>query len=76
MYNEAAGHFAAMLFLQRMRTPDDSAFISRTFTDVWGAPLPSLNEQAVTVAPQCVSIGWASFMRSSDGDFRGPPLCD
>ena len=72
MYDEAAGHFAAMLFLQRMRTPNDRAFISQTFTDLWGRPPPSLDEQAVTVTPECLSIGWASLMRSSEGDLRGP----
>ena len=68
MYNEASGHFAAMLFLQRMRTPADRAFISQTFTDVWGQSPPSLDEQAVTVTPERLSIGWASLMRSSEGD--------
>ena len=68
MFNEAAGHFAAMLFLQRMRTSIDRAFISQTFTDVWGMPPPSLNEQAVTVTPERLSIGWASLMRHSEGD--------
>ena len=57
-----------MLFLQRMRTPADRAFISQTFTEVWGIAPPSLNEQGVTVTPERLSIGWASLMRSSEGN--------
>ena len=68
VYNEAAGHFAAMLFLQRMRTPEDRAFVIRNFADVWGIPLPDLNEQAVTITAEHFSMGRASLTRSSGGD--------
>ena len=68
MYNEAAGHFAAMLFQQRMRAPADREFVSQTFRAVWGHPLPDVGQQAVTVTPTRFSIGRASLQRSSAGD--------
>ncbi len=68
VYSEAGGHFAAMLFLQRMRTTDDRAFISQVFRDVWDMPLPDLNKQAVAVTPERLTIGMACLMRSSRGD--------
>ncbi len=68
MYDEAAGHFAAMLFQQRMRVTADREVVSRIFTDVWGQPLPDLGQQAVTVTPSRFSIGRAFLQRSSAGD--------
>lgn len=67
MYDSAAGHFAAMLFLQRMRTPADRAYIRQTFIDVWGILPPILDEQSVTVTPERMTMGWASLVRSSQG---------
>ena len=70
MYNSAARRFAAMLFLQRMRTPADRAHISQTFTDTWGLLLPNLEEQLVTVTPGSLTVGWASLARSSEGKIQ------
>lgn len=67
MCTEAAGDFAAMLFLQRMRTPADGEFIKQVFRDVWSTSLPDSSQQAVTVTPERLSIGRASLTRSSRG---------
>jgi hypothetical protein len=67
MYNEAAGHFAAVLFQQRMRLPADREFVSQNFRDVWGHPLPDVGQQAVTVTSTRFSTGRASLQRSSAG---------
>jgi hypothetical protein len=70
----AAVHYASMLFLQRVRTAADRAFIMSVFGDVWKRPLRLPTPSPILVAPDAVQVGWSRLQRSPTGaSGRLPP---
>jgi hypothetical protein len=68
MAKGAAAHFARLLFLQRMRTAADRAFVSRAFAEHWGTALPDARLPSILASPEAINIGWASLQRSQQGE--------
>ncbi len=64
---QAAVHFAGMLFSQRMRTAADRAHVVAVFARAWGRSLPSPGPCPVLASPDAIQIGWTRLPRSEQG---------
>ena len=60
----AVEHFSQMLFLQRLRTPQDRQQLMDLYQQCWGRPLPLIPTPELTITPARLQLGWAALPRT------------
>lgn len=63
---EAAIHFLPMLFVQRLRTPEDRT-AAQGLAKLSGLPISQSSKPSTSVLPEKVEIGWATLQRNTAG---------
>lgn len=61
---QAVEHFSRMLFLERLRTPQDRQRLLDLYQGCWGHPLPLLPTPELCISPEYVKLGLAKLPRT------------
>lgn len=64
LIEQAVEHFSRMLFLERLRTPQDRQHLLDVYQGCWGHPLPLLSIPELCITPECVKLGLATLPRT------------
>jgi midasin len=71
----AVRHYASLLFIQRLRTPEDRRHAAAAFADAWGEDAAAWQRQQrpeLHISPAALRIGWARLPRATSA----PPVSD
>ena len=60
----AVEHFSQMLFLERLRTPQDRQHLMKLYQECWGHPLPLTPTPELTITSARLKLGWATLPRA------------
>lgn len=60
----AVEHFSQMLFLERLRTPQDRQHLMKLYQECWGHPLPLTPTPELTITSAQLKLGWATLPRA------------
>lgn len=66
-------HFSQMLFVERLRTPQDRQHLMELYCKCWGHPLPLTQHPELVITPDILRLGWAVLPRSQ-GTLQSPLL--
>ena len=64
LIEQAVEHFSRMLFLERLRTPQDRQHLLDLYQGCWGHPLPLLPTPELCITPERVKLGLATLPRT------------
>ena len=70
-------HFSQMLFLERLRTPQDRQHLLGLYQSCWGHPLPLLSTPELSISPEGVELGLAKLpcIQAQTDTHAGESVC-
>ena len=63
LIEQAVEHFSRMLFLERLRTPQDRQHLLGLYQGCWGHPLPLPSTPELSISPEDIQLGLAKLPR-------------
>ena len=64
LVEQAVEHFTRMLFLERLRTPQDRQHLFSLYVQCWGCPISPSSAPELSISPEYVKLGWAKLPRT------------